>query len=971
MKKSGLILLSVVCLITLFAQKKLYIFKSDKSILEATIAAIDSLKFSADQTLLDIHNTDQTITSVAVAGIDSITFADAVSDTITITYSGSSVSVDNPMAKYGISVLSTGADVVVKSTLQNNKVDYLVKGTTTDGSLKIYSDYKFDLILNNANITNNDGAAINIQSSKHIKVTLDAGTTNSLTDGSTYATSTEDEKSTFFSEGQLEFDGTGTLTVVSKAKHAICSDDYISITNGSITVSSAKKDGIHAKDYFKMSGGTLNITATGDAIESEGYMQISGGAITTTNTAVDVDGIKCDSTLSITGGTINMTVGGAMAKGIKSSDKMTLSGGTITVNTSGVAVLETSGLGTDPSYCTAIKSDSTITLNGANITITATGVGGKGISSNKDIYMTAGTVNVTTSGNGATYTNPLGITDGYAASCMDADGNISVIGGSLTATCSGTGSKGISADGNLTFGDVTNSPTVKVTSTGSRFLISGTTGYATANYAKPKCIKSDGVMIINNGTFTLSTANPGSSAFDSDSTLYFKGGNATITLGGNQSKGIKATRAMTLSGGTIIVNATGGVELETSGSGKDPAYCAAVKGDEDIAICGSNITLTSSGAAGKGVSGDKNIIMTSGVVKATMSGTGATFTNSSGTADSYSAAALSADVNLSILGGSVTTTSSGLGGKGLKADGIVTIGDTNNSPTLNITTTGTRFLVSGTDYCHPKTLVATGAITINNGTNTFTSSDDGIHSGTSITINGGNNNVTASSTTAGVGEGVESPLITCNSGTTTINASNDGINATYGTVSGGTESNDGSYFYMKGGIMVVNGSDAVDSNGNVVVSGGCLIVNGPSSGVEEGIDFNGTFNVNGGTIISCGSNSNMTKAMSTTSTQSGMYIKSSSLISSSSLLHIENASGTEMITFKPKNGGYYFHFSCPSLAKGTSYKIYTGGTYTGGSFVGGTSGYGMYAGGVYSTSGATLKSTTTLSSSSTVNTISF
>lgn len=134
--------------------------------------------------------------------------------------------------------------------------------------------------------------------------------------------------------------------------------------------------------------------------------------------------------------------------------------------------------------------------------------------------------------------------------------------------------------------------------------------------------------------------------------------------------------------------------------------------------------------------------------------------------------------------------------------------------------------------------------------------------------------------------------------------------------------------------------------------------------------------MNGGTLISGGSNSSMTSAMSTLSTQVGMFIKSSAQLAATSMLHIENASGTEMITFKPKNAVYYFHFSSPNMAKSTSYKIYfggtyTGGTYTGGSFAGGATSWGLYTGGTYSTTGATLKSTSTSSVSSTVNTITF
>ena len=108
-----------------------------------------------------------------------------------------------------------------------------------------------------------------------------------------------------------------------------------------------------------------------------------------------------------------------------------------------------------------------------------------------------------------------------------------------------------------------------------------------------------------------------------------------------------------------------------------------------------------------------------------------------------------------------------------------------------------------------------------------------------------------------------------------------------------------------------------------------------------------------------------------TSTQVSFFLKSSAQLSTSSMLHIENASGTEMVTFKPKNGVYYFHFSIPSLQMSTQYKIYFGGSYSGGSYIGGISGWGVYSGRAYFTSGATLKSSPTTSSSATVNTVSF
>jgi len=416
---------------------------------------------------------------------------------------------------------------------------------------------------------------------------------------------------------------------------------------------------------------------------------------------------------------------------------------------------------------------------------------------------------------------------------------------------------------------------------------------------------------------------------------------------------------MTLSGGTITINTTGGVALETSGSGYDPSYCTALKGDENILLCGSKITITSTGTAGKGISCDINFSMTSGTLGITTSGTGSTYKNSTGTTDSYSASCITTNGNISIIGGSVTTSSSGSGGKGVSADGTITIGDSNNSPTINITTSGAKFLVSGTDYCHPKAVKSTGAIIVDNGTTTITSSDDGIHSEASITINSGTLSITTSY------EAIESFKITINGGNVSAIATNDAINATAGTVSGGTEQNDNSLFTMAGGTLYASCSngDAIDSNGSILVTGGTIIANGPASGVEEAADFNGTFNMNGGFFIGAGTNSNMNKTMSTTSSQKNIYVISSTTqITAGSLFHIQDVSGNNIVTFKPTRAYYSILFSSSSLSTGVTYSIYTGGSCTG------TESNGLYTGGTYS--GGTLKKSFTLSTNSTVTSVS-
>ncbi|MGC4040577.1 MAG: carbohydrate-binding domain-containing protein [Flavobacterium sp.] len=956
----------------IFGQQKVRVHNAGNVMYAKDISAVDSIKF--DNTYAKFKLSDATPTlDFQKTVVDSLTFTpDAVVlDKIYIIYNGTdNATIINPYANQGVTITATAGTVVVAATSGIANLEYNILGSSANGSLTMATDKDVNLVLRNVTLTNPAGAAFSISGGKITNILAVSGSANTLSDGSASS-----KNGTITTDGPIVINNSGALTVAGIKKHGINTSSTIIINSGTTTISSAASDGLHSEGYL-MTGGTLNVPSSlGDGIDAgNGVITISGGTINITSTANDVKAIKGGTgVITITGGIINFTVSGAQSKGISGKANIVISGGTITATMSGIAVLAASGSGFDPSYCTAIKTDATIIVNGGtfNITLTAAANGGKAFSSGTGITVTDGNFTVNSAGTGAVYTNTAGVTDSYASSCFSTDADLNITGGTFNLTVSGTGGKGLSSDGNIVIGSATGAPTIGIANTGTQFLVTGTANSATADYASQKCIKADGDITINNGNVTLSVSNQNGTCIDADSTLIINGGTVSCTVGGNQSKGIKATGIITLGGGTVNVTATGGVVLETSGSGYDPSYCAGLKSDTSVNFSGANVTISGTGVGFKAVSSDGNINMTAGTVNITSSGSGTTYTGTTGAIDSYSSAAFSADGNISVLGGSLTTTSSGAGGKGLKADGAIIIGDANGGPTTNIRTTGARFLVSGTDYAHPKTIVAAGAITINNGTNTVNSTDDGIHSDLSVTVNGGNTTVNAISATQGMGEGVEAPTITFAGGVTNITASNDGINATYGTVAGGTESNDGSNLFITGGIVIVAGSDAIDSNGNITITGGTTIVNGPTSQPEEGIDFNGTFLMNGGYLISAGSNANMTKAMNTASTQVSMYIKSSAQLAATSLIHIENASGTEMVTFKPKNGVYYFHFSSPGLAQNTQYKIYFGGSYTGGSYVGGTTTWGLYQGGTYSTSGATLKSSPTTSGSAKVNTITF
>ncbi|MFV0467805.1 MAG: carbohydrate-binding domain-containing protein [Dysgonomonas sp.] len=523
MRKSTLLIIALVFSVTLMAQEKMYIHKTDNTTNEIPVSEVDSMLFTNSETTLNILHTDNTVTDYLIADIDSITFgADApTTDTIKITYSGSAVTIDNPYAYYGVSITKSGSDVVINSSVSDVELKYLISGTTTDGSLKLYSGYKYYMILNGVNITNNDGPAINIQSGKKATIVLADGTTSYLTDGTTYtANETEDQKGTFFSEGQLNFEGSGTLSVKGNYGHAIASDDYIRLKTGNIIVTGAVKDGIHSKDYFRMDGGSLNITATSDGVEcDEGYVQINDGNITINSGG---DGIVASyndgdativSTVVINGGTIGITTNDKKGAGIKSKA-------------------------------------SSVTINAGSINVNVKGIASKALSSGGDMFIVNGNITLTTSGGAYYDTDDLDVSSAAGIKC---DGNLKIDNGTLTITSSGAGGKGISADGTL----VVNNGTIAVTTTGDRYV------YNSSNDTAAKAIKSDGNLTVNGGSITISTSKTEAEGLESKDSLFINGGTIEIVA---YDDGINATNHIQINGGTIYVYSQTNDGIDSNGT---------------------------------------------------------------------------------------------------------------------------------------------------------------------------------------------------------------------------------------------------------------------------------------------------------------------------------------------------------------------------------------------------------------------
>lgn len=283
----------------------------------------------------------------------------------------------------GVRVNTNGAHVTVVSTTKG--VCYTLSGNTNNGSFKLYGDNKYALRLNGVSITNPSGATINSQSKKRGYIILADGTWNTLQDGTSYDTpSDEDMKATLFSEGKLLFSGTGHLKVFAQCKGGITSDDYIVFWPGiNIYIKNTVDNGIKAKEAILMHGGVINVECSGYAakgMKSDGRIQIDGGRFITITTGGgewdcnndDVNGcagIKCDSTLTMNGGTLCVKSTGDGGKGISCNDDMHFNGGNVKVITTGKEY-RFGRFSTSPK---GIKCDKDIYLSGSMILLRATG----------------------------------------------------------------------------------------------------------------------------------------------------------------------------------------------------------------------------------------------------------------------------------------------------------------------------------------------------------------------------------------------------------------------------------------------------------------------------------------------------------------------------------------------------------------------------------------------------------------------
>lgn len=287
----------------------------------------------------------------------------------------------------------------------------------------------------------------------------------------------------------------GTYSITA-ASHGISGKDSVRIAGGSYTIT-AGKDGIHAENtddsslgFLYIAGGTFTIAADGDGMSAGAYLQIQDGTFTiTTGEGSASVTMSSDSSAPAQKDALPVKVitteateedSSVSQKGIKSDSTITIADGSFVTDTAddsihaGGDILITGGEFDLESGDDAIHSDAAVTIQGGTFAISYCYEGIEGISltiddgtftitSVDDGLNAAGGADSSGFGGGQPQQESFsGDSDSFITinggsfvivsdgDCIDSNGALTINGGTLDLTCSGSGNTALDCDGTYT-----------------------------------------------------------------------------------------------------------------------------------------------------------------------------------------------------------------------------------------------------------------------------------------------------------------------------------------------------------------------------------------------------------------------------------------------------------------------------------------------------------------------------------------
>ena len=313
------------------------------------------------------------------------------------------------------------------------------------------------------------------------------------------------------------------------------------------------------------------------------------------------------------------------------------------------------------------------------------------------------------------------------------------------------------------------------------------------------------------------------------------------------------------------VKVKSGASLSLSGTGTLTA-CGnvknGIKGASDAVITVDEMTLNIE-AADDGLSCDDELTIKGGRVNITAGGDAVKASPDTDDTENPDTTSLG---SVTISGGTLTLTAAN---DGVQADGDLTV----TGGTFAVIANGGHTTTLSDEDASCKGLKAGKTLTVSGGTFTVDSADDALHandvtvSGGTLTLASGDDAVHAdndfvvgvkgSSSTSNPKiditasyEGLEGTTVSVYSGDIDVAASDDGVNAANSDLG---ERSDKFAINIAGGDLYIDaGSDGLDSNNDISITGGRVEVYGADAMMDAAIDYDGTFTLSGGTLFGAG-----------------------------------------------------------------------------------------------------------------------
>lgn len=207
-------------------------------------------------------------------------------------------------------------------------------------------------------------------------------------------------------------------------------------------------------------------------------------------------------------------------------------------------------------------------------------------------------------------------------------------------------------------------------------------------------------------------------------------------------------------------------------------------------------------------------------------------------------------------------------------------------------------------------------LTVTGGTLEISAGDDGLKAVKNLTIDGGTVNVSKSN------EALEALNVTINNGTVTTHSTDDGVNASFDD--GLADQNATPSITINGGVVKVYAdADGLDSNGDLTITGGTTTVVGPTTVDNGSFDADGTFTITGGSVVGIGSG-----GMPQTPTVGQGWAQQNVTVKAQDRVKVTDSSNAEVVSLTAEQAATSLFVSTPQITEGQTYKVTSGSATT-------------------------------------------